>query len=244
MIVPDIKSGYIINAIGEANQWQTFIESCLMRGPQVAYLATSCRSERMSPYSIFNSFTYEAALAHTWNGSFTIRSGPGAKRRWSKANFRSITQAPMVDVTVLPFEELLATLQSGQARDNFIYMEIKWGEHRLICPCQYLNNGTQYIQPISGPVLVDRGKKLYMAYVAAHVTEKGTQRVEFILRTTTSILNLNQPPFSLAPKGILRYTSHKLFKLLTIPFTSMLLTDEFNEVVSSDATCTFFTYND
>lgn len=236
MRVPDIKNGSIINGSESRNQWKTFIESCLVKNTERAWLCSSCRIEHVSPDRIFADRSAEACVARTWKGSFMIRNGSGLNHPWRRKISKLQHFSPSVegevfveevDVKPLGFDHVLADLKSGG--DNFLYMSVHWGSYTVIAPCRYTNFGNEYIQPISGPVLVEDGERFYTAYIACHVTREATH-IEICKRQSVPIWRTK--------KGVCGPLSYALIKWLPLP-----LVDEFIDAFAVDGECVFFRYD-
>ena len=269
LAVPDIKNGFIVNGYESANRWQTSIESCLIKvedgEESTAYLSTQCRAEYVSPQGIFSPSYYEYALAHTWHGPIVMRSGPAIyrlfqgkaseSRRYAAVNMEREICAPKVLAQTIEFDDLLDKLQSdNNHRDNFIYMQVEWiiGDvsYKLICPCRYTNfphpkqNDERYIQPISGNVLVENENRFYLAYVSTHVRANGAERTELILKDRVSLFRLKHWTLYRRRTKPFVLLAHWFIRLVTVPFSLFFITDEYWRVLSLDAKCTFFTYNE
>jgi len=267
LMVPDIKNGFIINALENENRWQTFIESCLVKTEngqeQTAFFGTPCRAERVSPEGIFSYPYYAFAIAHTWKGSVVMRSGAAihlmfrrkaaAATHYALVNLASEIRAPIVETRTYQVDDLIGSLNSdSQQRDNFIYMQVVWEigdiSYKLICPCRYINfsndNKTdqRYVQPISGDVLVEHNDQFHLAYVSAHVTPDGTQKTELILKDKTSLFELKH--YNLYRRKLIPSMAYWFLKVVTAPFSFFLTTDEYCRVIDIDAKCTFFTYSE
>lgn len=141
-------------------------------------------------------------------------------RRASRPNFiptdqRSVVHCPEVAAVPVSFDEVLADLQKeGPGKDNQYYMRVSWeaaGERfSLFTSCGYINfphpeldqdgvwvekptyfrHEHRYVQPIRGPVVYCDATGYHLAYVAAHLTASGTQRMEFCLRDDLSFFAL------------------------------------------------------
>ena len=259
-ILPDIKNGFVINNISGANRFQTFIESCLIKDEngieKIAYLSSSCRAESVFPNQIFSSKLADIAIVYGWDQVIMMRSGAGLyhpfRRKRAEGKHRTVgyegnVYAPKTEVKFISFKELYKLLCSApKQRDNFIYMLISWKsdqktQYSIICPCRYINfpnpnideDTEKYIQPISGKVLVEYGQKYYKAYVASHLTETGTVRTELCLEDCISYFDTK--------KGVSN-KALKIMKLLTLPLSYFLVTDEYCKVLSIKAECRFFLY--
>ncbi len=182
-----------------------------------------------------------------------IRSGPGlyhpfrkkaAERLHYTPAVEGYVYAPKVNVKPISFKTLIDALCSEPyGRDNFLYMNVAWqsekAHYSLICPCRYINfpnphkEDKQYIQPISGKVLVEHKNRFYKAFVAAHVTEAGTVRTELCLEDSI--------PLFKTKKGI-SGKSYIIMNLFTAPFRYFLMTDEFCNIMNIKAKCDFFRY--
>ena len=145
-------------------------------------------------------------------------------------------------------------------------MQVEWAANNstytLICACRYINfpaadeSDDNYLQPISGNVLVEIDGRFYLAYVSAHLTKHGTQKTELILKDAISLFDLKRYTLirnkgrsfiadltSVIKSGFL-VTMHFYLRMATAPFNYFFKTDEFHRIVNLNAKCMFFTYDD
>lgn len=169
----------------------------------------------------------------------------------------SRVQCPWVPVRELSFDDLLAELQSLDAdRDNRLHMVVEWqagGEHlALYTDCRYINfpnpeidhaglwrdkpgypqHSHRYVQPICGPVPYYDRQGYHLGYVAAHVNQSGTRRVEVNLRDTISFFAL-RPPLSRFSAWLSATRIGRAFAV-----------SEYCRVVPLPATCRFYRYGE
>ncbi len=198
------------------------------------------------------------------SGSSLISRNPFRPQRpdsfFQSTNLRTHIACPHIDIHEYTFDELLAQLQ-GEApgKNNHIYMRIEWQEgsrrRRLFTRCRYTNfpnpdldhaqmwvekpsypkHEHRYIQPISGIVLYEEGNVFVPAFVAAHVTAKGTARVEFCLRDSLSFFDLQRHE---------RGSKRKIEQFLSrTVFGRYFSVDDYHRRISVPATCTFYRYS-
>lgn len=135
-----------------------------------------------------------------------------------KPQLPSHVECALRPVQVLSFDEALADFQKiGPDKDNKIFLAVRWKEgefeYTLYTPCRYTNypnpdknhadlwnerpnyprHELRYLQPISGVVITEVEGRIQLAFVAAHITAGGAQRVEFCLRDCTSFFRLRNP---------------------------------------------------
>ena len=178
---------------------------------------------------------------------------------FEKTDHRSIVRCDHVRVEELPFDDALRLLQSEDtAKNNKIYMRIDWRNgadaYALYTPCRYTNfpnpddvpppednpdywdRRDRYIQPISGVVIFEENDILVPAHVAAHISEAGTELIEFCLRGRYNF-------FSLQRSG--SWAKQLVERILARVFDGRyFVVDEFHRVISVPGTCTIYRYTD
>jgi len=190
---------------------------------------------------------------------FRLKKSEGRHRTvaCSEGGVYSSVYAPKTEVKFITFKELYKLLCSApKQRDNFIYMLVSWKsdqntQYSIICPCRYINFPNpnidvdtaaiiwpnkpteEYIQPISGSVLVEYRQRYHKAYVASHVTKTGMLHTELCIQDSISYFDTKR---GISSKAM------KIMKLLTAPLSYFLMTDEYHKVLSIKAECSFFVY--
>ena len=188
-----------------------------------------------------------------------FRRDDGTDVFFEKTEHQSIVRCDDVRVEELPFDDALRLLQSeDKAKNNRIYMRINWRigavSYALYTPCRYtnfpnpdnvpppednpdyLNQRDRYIQPISGVVIFEENDILVPAHVAAHVTDVGTELIEFCLRGSYSFFSLQQSGSWV--KRLVERILARVFK------GRYFVVDEFHRIISVSGTCTFYRYTD
>jgi hypothetical protein len=166
---------------------------------------------------------------------------------------------PLVAARPLAFDEALADLQSeAPGTDNKLYMAVEWRadgrDYALYTPCRYINfpNPTldhaglwktkpayqrhepRYIQPISGVVLTEVDGRIEPAFVAVHLTESGTARIEFCVRAPISF-------FSLRPQTGWK---KRIMDFLAASWIGRYFrVSEFHRVMAVEGTCTLYRHS-
>ena len=251
----DLKDGYVLST-KDGNSWQTFIESVLIKDDEKeAFLSTSCRVEFLNgQHPIFGHRYADVRVVKGWDADYFLRLGAGIHHPFRPAlskhlHFGEVQDQVEVSVSsrqrrknVLTVEALHAELSEGP-RDNWYFMSVKYQldghGYELICPCRYTNFSTakhvgpDYIQPISGPVLVADSKGFQIAYVAVHLGFDGNVVAEIIKCVPTFIFD--------AKSGV-GGKSIKFLQLLFAPIKQWLLIDEYTDVVEIDAEVEVFSY--
>ncbi len=265
--VPDLADGFIVNGYGKPNRWQTFIEAALCRRDadgesRWAYLSTPCRAEFVAEQRIFGERYAEVIRAHTWDGTYTLRSGaalyrmnplrnrrpdggPASRLHYSHSEPRDLVKCDTVAATEIAYGDLLASLQgSVEGRDNRIYFCITWQDgpisYDLYAPCRYINFPNpeiaaeeSYLQPISGYVIVESDGCFRVAYISVLVTPDGISRTEICSRQPISYLETKKQTVRPSLMPFLRLLDRMIFGRLFI-------TDEFCGIRSVSAECRFY----
>ena len=84
--------------------------------------------------------------------------------------------------------DLVGGLQNGEIPVRSLFLKVAWRhrhrDYELFAPCRYVNFSPKgakgdYLQPISGVVLIEMHGHLFPAYVACAWGQKGTVKIEF-----------------------------------------------------------------
>ena len=177
---------------------------------------------------------------------------------FEKTSHQSIVRCDDVSVEELPFDDALHLLQNeGTVKNNRIYMRLDWrieaNSYALYTPCRYTNfpnpddvpppqdnpdywkRRDRYIQPISGIVIFEENDILVPAHVAAHISDAGTELIEFCLRGRYNF-------FSLQQSG--SWAKRLVESLLARVFCGRyFVVDEFHRIIPVPGTCTFYRYS-
>ena len=235
-----------------------------------SYLSSECRAEDI--YSLHNRIffpnNYEFCLAQTWSGTYAIRNGsylyglnPTKNRRARKRGWHgeqpgrlelftypSQVFCPQIEVRPLEFDQALSFLQSAEIKkDNHLYMRIDWlapdgsgNRYSLFIPARYLNfpnpesEKAAYIQPQSGYALYPEDDGGFcLGYISVDLVPDGTRRLEFGLRKPVSFLST---------KKRRSWLYRPLSILDAILAKDVLLTDEFNHIVTLEGHCVLYRY--
>lgn len=233
------------------NRWQTRINAALLSAAGSAFLATECRAEHVGDGSLISPRVSEVNTICAPDGDFIVRAGGGIwhpfRRRLSEGlHFQSYSGGTRVDapersVEVIGFARLLDELAQNRSRALFMAIDYEWegAAYRMVCPSRYINfpgpdAESLYLQPMSGPVLFRAGGRYQLGYVVARLDENSTIRCEIVLRVPCRITELK-----LAIGG----PAVRLVDALATPFSRLLMTDAYAQVVRLDgARAQFFTY--
>jgi hypothetical protein len=273
MTVPDLAGGFIVNGFDKANRWQTFIEAALCRRDadgetRWAYLSTPCRAEFVTEQRIFGERYAEVVRAHTWDGTFTMRSGaalyrlnpwrnrrPGAipagaaasRLHYSPSEARDLVNCDAVTATEVAYADLLASLQGPvDGRDNRLYFQVAWREgeraYDLFAPCRYIN----FPNPETAP------DESYVQPISGYVLveSEGLFRVAYVSAHVTPAgtrraeICTRQPISYLeTKKRTVRPSLMPALRLLDrLIFGRLFITDEFCGIRSIAADCRFYRY--
>ncbi|MBF0323937.1 MAG: hypothetical protein HQL42_02590 [Alphaproteobacteria bacterium] len=212
-------------------------------------------------FGILHTDDQQTLLLHM--GSSMASRRPFGERRPAQylhrnPNCNSRVHCPRVEVVELSFDQVLDEMQSERLdRDNRVYMELSWrvGAETvsLYTSCGYTNfpnpdldhavmwqqkpnyprHEHRYLQPIRGPVPYFDGERYQIAFVAAHVTQSGAQRVEFQIRDSISF-------FSLRPQS--GWRGRIAGWLAASPVGRYFSVSEYHRQVTVPATCRFYRY--
>jgi hypothetical protein len=252
--LPDLEHGYMIMGADSKNRWQTDVECLLQKtsphGVQTAFMSHECRGEAVQP-EIFGPGIYEFLVIKTWTGTFNLRSGSynyGFSGKIPETVYEPTEAEPFIQcgerqVSYFTLDEALAFLRSEQQAKSKLYLAAQYrhenADYLLIAPCRYTNfphptnEVRRYLQPISGYVLFEDKGRFFTAYIASHVTESGTQSIQFRLRTSTSFIATKNRTARLFP----------FFDFLDKLFLRRaLVTDEFHKILRVDGDCRLFIY--
>lgn len=232
MEYPDVKDGFLVNALNDRNTWQTKVQALLM-GPQgAAVLGVPCRHERVSNESIFRNWCFETMIGSIWGTPCVFRSGVALHHPLWRASRDMLCEPrpeasvkahmPLRPVEIISVHAALALLRNEERAE--LFMLVEWADYKLIVPCNYLNYAPPdspevYVQPITGYALFP-GESVDVAWVAAYIGEDESL-VEFQLRRPTALKNLVRV-------GPLNRIAIWLTSLL--PWSLAMQTDEFCEV--------------
>jgi hypothetical protein len=165
-------------------------------------------------------------------------------------------------VNMLEFEQALALFHREDIeKNNQIFMLVEWSDgpatYRLIAPCRYTNfpsptrphaglwldkpdyppHSSEYLQPISGPVLFAREGKVDLAYVAAHVTNSDSTHIEFSLKRPISFFSLRREALNGRFGPVLGWLSKSWLGRI-------FLVHEYHQIIRHSGRCRFFRYGD
>ena len=232
---------------------------------QIAYLCKECRSESISNYDspgIFTSRQHSglSAMIHSWKGRGMIRIGASFHSPWNKQKSKqlhcNVTQGGLfgkIFVNNRYIERLTSTDVLNIMRnceENNIYMRVKFtndigDKYSLIAACKYINFSNitheqyefDYMQPISGNVIIEENGEFKLAYIAVHILGEQIKKVQLAVNTPINIFETKEK---------LSGRFYNLFKLLVFPlrlFNAMLSVDEYNHIITlQNAEVLFFRY--